>query len=86
MCRERHGACIQCSVKTCKTAFHVTCAFLEGYDMKTVFEDDQDEIQLKGYCEKHSSKRLDDAGVPMTPSKRQPEMTERQKKEARSEK
>ena len=54
--------------------------------MKTVFEDDQDEIQLKGYCEKHSSKRLDDAGVPMTPSKRQPEMTERQKKEARSEK
>lgn len=47
LCRERTGACIQCSVKTCKTAFHVTCAFDRGLDMKTILDEDHDDVQLK---------------------------------------
>ena len=40
LCRERGGACIQCSVAKCKTAFHVTCAFQHNLDMKTNFDVD----------------------------------------------
>ncbi|XP_014664808.1 PREDICTED: protein Jade-1-like [Priapulus caudatus] len=64
LCRERTGACIQCSVsggsqsgvKSCKTSFHVTCAFKEGLKMETVLDDDEGEdegVKLKAYCAKH---------------------------------
>ena len=45
LCRERTGSCIQCAVKTCKTAFHVTCAFEHQLEMKTILleEGDQDD-------------------------------------------
>ena len=45
--RDKTGAPIQCSVKTCKTAFHVTCAFSQGYDMKTVVEESDDAVMLQ---------------------------------------
>lgn len=56
LCRERVGACIQCSVKTCKTAYHVTCAFKHGLEMKAIIEDEnaEDGVKLRSYCEKHS--------------------------------
>ncbi|KAF0300793.1 PHD finger protein rhinoceros [Amphibalanus amphitrite] len=55
LCKQKVGACIQCSVKSCKTAYHVTCAFKHNLKMKPVEdESDDDEIKLKSYCPKHS--------------------------------
>ena len=48
LCKEKVGACIQCSVKSCKTAYHVTCAFKHNLKMKPVEDEgDVDEIKLK---------------------------------------
>ena len=49
VCREKTGACVQCSVKTCKVAFHVTCAIQAGYEMnmKNSCEDDDVDGFLK---------------------------------------
>lgn len=59
VCKERCGACIQCSVKSCKTAFHVTCAITDKLEMKTVLveEKNTEDVKLKAYCPKHSKKR-----------------------------
>ncbi|KAH7968091.1 hypothetical protein HPB52_005576 [Rhipicephalus sanguineus] len=58
LCRERIGACIQCSVKACKRAYHVTCAFENGLEMKPIIDDNTvDEVKLKSYCPKHSKKK-----------------------------
>ncbi|XP_029447998.1 protein Jade-1 isoform X2 [Rhinatrema bivittatum] len=54
LCSEKIGACIQCSVKNCRTAFHVTCAFDRGLEMKTILTE-SDEVKFKSYCPKHSS-------------------------------
>ncbi|XP_064637141.1 protein Jade-3-like [Lineus longissimus] len=56
LCRERVGACIQCSVKTCKIAFHVTCAFQNNLEMKTILDGDEEDVKLKAYCPKHTKK------------------------------
>ncbi|XP_039175563.1 protein Jade-3 isoform X2 [Crotalus tigris] len=53
LCKVKTGACIQCSVKSCITAFHVTCAFEHSLEMKTIL-DDGDEVKFKSYCLKHS--------------------------------
>ncbi|WAQ98834.1 JADE1-like protein [Mya arenaria] len=55
VCKERCGACIQCSVKACKTAFHVTCAIDDKLEMKTVLV--QEKNTEDAYCPKHSKKR-----------------------------
>lgn len=56
LCRDRVGACIQCSVKTCKTAYHVTCAFQHGLEMRAIIEEGnaEDGVKLRSYCQKHS--------------------------------
>lgn len=46
------GACIQCSVKTCKTAYHVTCAFKHGLEMRAIIDeenssDDDNTVKLR---------------------------------------
>ncbi|GAB5570507.1 protein Jade-1 isoform X4 [Prionailurus iriomotensis] len=50
------GASSRCSVKNCRTAFHVTCAFDRGLEMKTILAEN-DEVKFKSYCPKHSSHR-----------------------------
>uniref|UniRef100_A0A182WI61 PHD finger protein rhinoceros n=1 Tax=Anopheles minimus TaxID=112268 RepID=A0A182WI61_9DIPT len=59
LCRERVGACIQCSVKTCKTAYHVTCAFQHGLEMRAIIEDEnaEDGVKLRSYCQKHGENK-----------------------------
>ncbi|KAK3100521.1 hypothetical protein FSP39_021267 [Pinctada imbricata] len=60
VCKERQGACIQCSVKSCKTAFHVSCAFSSNLEMKTLLTDesaDDGGVKLKAYCPRHSNKK-----------------------------
>ncbi|XP_006906962.1 protein Jade-3 [Pteropus alecto] len=57
LCKLKTGACIQCSVKSCITAFHVTCAFEHSLEMKTIL-DEGDEVKFKSYCLKHSQNRL----------------------------
>lgn len=43
-------------MKNCRTAFHVTCAFDRGLEMKTILAEN-DEVKFKSYCPKHSSHR-----------------------------
>ncbi|XP_057260595.1 protein Jade-1 isoform X2 [Pezoporus wallicus] len=60
LCNEKVGASIQCSVKNCRTAFHVTCAFDRGLKMKTILAEN-DEVKFKSYCPTHSStKKVDE--------------------------
>jgi hypothetical protein len=47
LCKERMGSCIQCSVKTCKTAYHVTCAFRHNLEMRAIIEDENAEDGVK---------------------------------------
>lgn len=57
LCRDKVGACIQCTVKTCVTAFHVTCGFKHGLEMRTVLDDTAtDGVRHISYCTKHSHK------------------------------
>ncbi|XP_053290708.1 protein Jade-1 isoform X2 [Pleuronectes platessa] len=53
LCKEKRGACIQCSAKNCRTAFHVTCGLHAGLEMNTILTED-DEVKFKSYCPKHS--------------------------------
>ncbi|XP_033869628.2 protein Jade-1-like isoform X1 [Acipenser ruthenus] len=55
LCKEKSGACIQCSAKNCRTAFHVTCAFQCCLEMKTLLAEN-DEVKFKSFCLKHSDK------------------------------
>lgn len=47
---------LQCSVKSCIIAFHVTCAFEHGLEMKTIL-DEGDEVKFKSFCLKHSQNK-----------------------------
>ncbi|CAN9502642.1 unnamed protein product [Ophioblennius macclurei] len=53
LCKEKTGACIQCSAKNCRTAFHVTCGLHAGLEMNTILTED-DEVKFKSFCPKHS--------------------------------
>ncbi|ESO04614.1 hypothetical protein HELRODRAFT_111636, partial [Helobdella robusta] len=54
LCRDRTGACIQCSIKSCKTSFHVTCAFKYSLNLSTVIDEETEDVQMKAFCPKHS--------------------------------
>lgn len=55
VCNVKSGAPIQCSYKTCKTAYHVTCAFNEKLKMKAIVDDESNGgVKLKSYCPRHS--------------------------------
>jgi len=53
ICREKGGACVQCSVKRCVRAYHVTCAVKDGLEMKTVIVPAKDDVQHISFCSKH---------------------------------
>ncbi|XP_018599970.1 protein Jade-1-like [Scleropages formosus] len=53
LCREHMGTCIQCSMPSCIVAFHVTCAFDHGLEMRTLLAEN-DEVRFKSYCLEHS--------------------------------
>ncbi|XP_050423630.1 PHD finger protein rhinoceros [Adelges cooleyi] len=90
LCRERVGACIQCSVKTCKTAYHVTCAFKYGLEMRAIIEDEsaEDGVKLRSYCQKHSvtSKKDRNSGSEDEDStkRKRKDMTSEEKNQARA--
>lgn len=54
LCNVKQGAPIQCSVPSCKIAYHVTCAFSHNLKMKAVVEEDSKGVNLKSYCQRHS--------------------------------
>ncbi|XP_014241583.1 PHD finger protein rhinoceros [Cimex lectularius] len=90
LCRERVGACIQCSVKTCKVAYHVTCAFKHGLEMKAIIENEnaEDGVKLRSYCEKHSVAKKDQSGSTSEDDeckrKKRKDMTSEEKNQARA--
>lgn len=92
LCRDRNGACIQCSVKSCKTAYHVTCAFKHNLEMRAIIEDENadDGVKLRSYCQKHSmnSKKDKCAGSGSEEEesrrKRRKDMTTEEKSQARA--
>lgn len=45
---------LQCSTPSCIVAFHVTCAFDHGLEMKTILAEN-DEVRFKSFCRDHSS-------------------------------
>jgi len=53
LCRQKVGACIQCSVKRCVAAYHVTCAVKEGLEMKTLMLQEKDDVQHISFCKRH---------------------------------
>uniref|UniRef100_A0A1A7XS90 Protein Jade-1 n=2 Tax=Iconisemion striatum TaxID=60296 RepID=A0A1A7XS90_9TELE len=53
LCKEKTGACIQCSAKNCRTAFHVTCGLHASLEMNTILTE-EDEVKFKSFCPKHS--------------------------------
>lgn len=44
---------LQCSMPSCVTAFHVTCAFDHSLEMRTILADN-DEVKFKSFCQEHS--------------------------------
>uniref|UniRef100_A0A0M3HF40 PHD-finger n=1 Tax=Ascaris lumbricoides TaxID=6252 RepID=A0A0M3HF40_ASCLU len=55
ICDTKQGACIQCSVKSCTTAFHVTCGLRKGQVMKIEHDSSVDDgVRMVSLCEKHS--------------------------------
>ncbi|SMN18222.1 similar to Saccharomyces cerevisiae YPR031W NTO1 Subunit of the NuA3 histone acetyltransferase complex that acetylates histone H3 [Maudiozyma saulgeensis] len=59
ICKMKRGACIQCTNKSCFTAFHVSCAMKAGYQMTQLETGSLAEMalgneKLECFCDKHS--------------------------------
>lgn len=54
---------------SCITAFHVTCAFDHGLEMRTILADN-DEVKFKSFCQEHSDggPRVEPTSEPVEPS------------------
>ncbi|KAH3663650.1 hypothetical protein OGAPHI_005051 [Ogataea philodendri] len=62
ICRQRVGACTQCSKPTCSTAYHVTCARRAELYMELsqgVQGAVNDQTSVISYCDRHSPKDWD---------------------------
>eukprot|EP00043_Microstomoeca_roanoka_P000319 m.27428 g.27428 ORF g.27428 m.27428 type:complete len:801 (-) comp10246_c1_seq1:186-2588(-) len=51
LCGQRKGACMQCCVSSCTTAFHVSCATSAQLRMELEVEDDA--VFRQAYCNRH---------------------------------
>ena len=47
LCKVKTGCCIQCRERRCEVAFHVTCAFKYGLEMRAIIENADDGVQLR---------------------------------------
>lgn len=56
LCPARRGACIQCKVPTCTTAFHVSCAVAHDLRMELVGNPQcpEAEFDRQAYCRQHT--------------------------------
>lgn len=52
---------------SCVTAFHVTCAFDHGLEMRTILADN-DEVKFKSFCQEHSDGGPRGESEPVEPS------------------
>lgn len=52
----------QCSAKSCRTAFHVTCGQRAGLKMSTILTE-ADEVKFKSFCPEHSGLKMADGAV-----------------------
>ncbi|EEB07541.1 histone acetyltransferase complex subunit Nto1 [Schizosaccharomyces japonicus yFS275] len=56
ICKQRWGACVQCTNKSCYVAFHITCARRAGLYYKIhQHSPNYDSVELECYCDKHTS-------------------------------
>ncbi|VDK87453.1 unnamed protein product [Onchocerca ochengi] len=68
VCGTKLGACIQCSVETCTTAFHVCCALRSGQIMRIERDsdndndvdnnNDDDNVRMVSLCREHSLEKM----------------------------
>lgn len=59
LCKEEHGACIQCSHGSCQTAFHPLCAREMKLWMGISSKQGSGDIDLWAFCPKHSVPQVD---------------------------
>ncbi|CAD6188399.1 unnamed protein product [Caenorhabditis auriculariae] len=66
ICDTRQGACIQCTEKSCNTAFHVSCALRSGNEMRIEQYPDpeNDGVQMIALCNKHDPKKKEESLLP----------------------
>lgn len=55
ICDTRQGACIKCSVESCNTSFHATCALRSGLEMRIEQDQVDDRVHMISLCPKHRS-------------------------------
>lgn len=58
LCKEKHGACIQCSHGMCATAFHPLCARDFKLQMGISSKEGSDDVDMWAFCSKHSLTRV----------------------------
>ncbi|KAG0604949.1 hypothetical protein M758_9G021400 [Ceratodon purpureus] len=58
ICKEKHGACIQCSHGMCAIAFHPLCAREAKFYMEVCSMEDSDDIEYRAYCSRHSAAHM----------------------------
>ncbi|XP_061350490.1 uncharacterized protein LOC133295665 isoform X2 [Gastrolobium bilobum] len=54
VCKVKCGACVRCSHGTCRTSFHPLCAREARHRMEVWAKYDNDNVELRAFCLKHS--------------------------------
>ncbi|KAK6056455.1 PHD-finger [Cooperia oncophora] len=55
ICDTRQGACIKCSVGSCMSSFHATCALRSGLEMRIESDPVDDRVHMISLCPRHRS-------------------------------